>query len=332
MRSIVQGGTRSERQKSWEMGKISLKVLRDWYRYKSRSKKISNKRDIYRFPQGRWTDGERQGLAIVAIVKDEEAYLQEWIEFHAMLGCRAFFIYDNGSTDGTAALLENKSWSVPVKRIDWRGFDGIRGTQQFAYSHALANYGPDYRWMAFIDVDEFLFPLQDDTLLQTLDHMSDLPGITLPWYNFGPDGHDAKPEGLVIENYCERAALPYAESQSALLRFKSVVDPAKVVYGGTHTFGYEGKEGLVYNERGDEYPLWKMRDQDFVVSEKLRLNHYFTRSMSELRAKLEKGRVSKAGSLDMSAYDRRMQQYEIKLERDEKILRFVPELKRRMES
>lgn len=309
---------------------MKLKIVRDWLRSKTRKSRHGARREVFRFPQGRWTDGERRGLAMTAIVKDEVNYLKEWIEFHTLMGCRAFFIYDNGSTDGTAELLDNGDWEADVKRIDWRSFDGMKGTQKFAYSHALVNYGPNFRWMAFIDVDEFLFPLQDNTLLETLDGLSHLPGVTVPWYNFGFNGHDERPEGLVIENYLERASLPYDEARASLLRFKSVVDPLQVVSGGTHTFAYEGKEGTVFNERGDTAPFWKMRDPDFVISEKLRLNHYFTRSKSELNAKLEKGRVSKAGKTDMSAYERRLNQYEVSRERDEEILRFLPELKKRM--
>src|SRR4029079_6813486 len=44
-------------------------------------------------------------LSVVAIVKNEVRYLEEWLDFHCLVGCSHFYIYDNGSTDGTADLL-----------------------------------------------------------------------------------------------------------------------------------------------------------------------------------------------------------------------------------
>jgi hypothetical protein len=44
-------------------------------------------------------------LAIVAIVKNEEAYLEEWIDFHTLVGCSQFYIYNNNSSDRTPEIL-----------------------------------------------------------------------------------------------------------------------------------------------------------------------------------------------------------------------------------
>ena len=163
-------------------------------------------------------EGARDGLAIVAIVKDEAAYLEEWILFHAMLGVCSVILYDNGSTDGTADLVAQGHWGAEVKRLDWRSFDGIDAAQQLAYNHALANYGADHRWMAFIDVDEFLMPLEGADLPSALDRFAHQPGVTLPWVNFGPDGHCVMPAGLVTESYTERAAFPPRPAPPSLAR------------------------------------------------------------------------------------------------------------------
>ena len=45
-------------------------------------------------------------LAIAAIFRDEFDYLLEWFAWHQIAGFKKFFIADNGSTDGTVALLE----------------------------------------------------------------------------------------------------------------------------------------------------------------------------------------------------------------------------------
>ncbi len=35
-------------------------------------------------------------------------------------------------------------------------------SQTLAYAHAIMNFGADWRWMAFVDIDEFLFLAEGD--------------------------------------------------------------------------------------------------------------------------------------------------------------------------
>lgn len=302
---------------------------RDLWKGRLRAARGQNlKHEALRLPPRR--DGRRQGIAIAAIVKDEAPYLAEWIEFHAMQGVSAIYIYDNGSTDATVPLLENTAWQVPVRCIPWASFDGLSFTQRFAYAHALTNFGPDHRWMAFIDVDEFLFPLIDPDLPTAMGRFGNQPAVCLPWFNFGTSGHRTPPAGLVIENYRERAPFPPPPEGASLLRFKSIVDPAAVVLSGSHAFGFDDSGHRLYNEVGDKAEPGAMRRPGFARSDILRLNHYFTRSEAELAKKLAKGRVSRNGTVHQNAYDRRLAQYARSVEPDETILRHVPALKARL--
>jgi hypothetical protein len=152
----------------------------------------------------------------------------------------------------------------------------------------------------------------------------------MPWINFGPSGHQKKPDGLVIENYTERAAFPPPPEQYSLLRYKSIVNPREVDYVATHWFFLRGRGEILINDRRVEFPAHRKRDARYATADKLRLHHYFTRSHEEIERKLSKGRVSKAGRVNENALDRRLQQYELVKEKDEAILRFVPETKARL--
>lgn len=269
----------------------------------------------------------QQGIAIVAIIKDEAPYLAEWLEFHLMLGVRHICLYDNGSTDETPDVLAPYQRDGLVTLVPWHNFSLGLNPQRLAYTHAMTNFCWNDRWVAPIDVDEFLFPVDGESLERTLDEFLDLPVLNMPWINFGPSGHQKKPDGLVIENYTERAAFPPPPEQYSLLRYKSIVNPREVDYVATHWFFLRGRGEILINDRRVEFPAHRKRDARYATADKLRLHHYFTRSHEEIERKLSKGRVSKAGRVNENALDRRLEQYEMATEKDEAILRFVPNLR-----
>ena len=271
----------------------------------------------------------RGGICVVSVFKDEAPYLEEWIEFHRMLGVGGFVLYDNGSSDGSRALLAPYEAEGVVRVVDWRIFTDLVRPQALAHAHAVANHGARWRWMAFIDVDEFLFPLEGGSLLAALAAYDDLPSLSLPWMNFGPDGHVEKPPGLVIENYRERAVYPFRPDQYSLVRHKTLVDPCRVTAAGTHMHAVDGGPPASFTERRARITPETARDFRLLVSERLRLNHYFTRSEAEMARKLAKGRISRAGGVAPDALDNRLRQYRLATERDEAIQRFVPALKAR---
>ena len=107
-------------------------------------------------PPGASREG-RHGLAIVLIAKNEGRHIREWASFHARAGARAFFVYDDGSTDSTVPILRD-ALGAAVTVIPWaqRLNDAEFGreihNQVLAYAHAASNFGGAFRWMSFIDV------------------------------------------------------------------------------------------------------------------------------------------------------------------------------------
>lgn len=286
--------------------------------------------DLYKLPDIASDETPQSGIAIVTVVKDEAPYLAEWLEFHLMLGARHIYIYDNGSMDDTSLILAPYIRDGIVTLIPWRNFSQSLNPQRLAFTHALPNFCSGFRWVAPIDVDEFLFPVEGDLLDATLAQLAHQPVVNLPWINYGPSGHQQKPQGLVIENYTERAAFPLLPEQHSLLRYKSIVDPRQVDIAGTHCFCLKELGWTMMNDRGETFPETRSRDTRYASAEKLRLHHYFTRSHEEIERKLKKGRVSKSGSVNLNALDARLKQYALAVEKDEAILRFAPELKARL--
>ena len=234
---------------------------------------------------------DRKGVAIVLIVKNEARHIAEWAQFHHAAGVGAFFVYDNGSTDGTveairAALPDRALTVIPWRQPRFRTTWGREvHNQVLAYAHALMNFGPAYRWMAFIDVDEFVVPVTARSIPQALEGLEDAAHISLPWHMFGRNGHEVPPEGGVVKNYLHRAdpsKLTHGRN------FKCLVDPARVTEVGVHGFGIDGGfEGV--NDAGQKALHKDRAKPGFYSRQRLQLNHYYTRSNAELQAKIGRG-------------------------------------------
>ena len=234
-------------------------------------------------------DPARHGLAIVLIVRNEAAHIAEWARFHAAAGVRHFHVYNDGCTDGTIAVLMA---AVPgmVTVIPWhqkfRGGAREIHNQVLAYAHATRNFGGMYRWMAFIDVDEFLVPTGTD-LNAALGGLAACRSISLPWHMFGRSGHRDAPAGGIVANYTRRN--PDAMSDARGLRnFKMIVDPCHVTALKVHEMWVDGSTDTC-NDAGVRFTAAQRYTRAFYSTDRIQLNHYYTRSDAELRAKIARG-------------------------------------------
>jgi hypothetical protein len=224
------------------------------------------------------------GVVIVCIVKDEAAYLEEWIAYHAAVGVDHFLIYDNGSTDGSAELLERYQNHGLVTRIDWP----LRGGQLGAYNHAIRFFGGAADWLAFYDVDEFLVPLLDDDIPTFLARFEDAAVVRVPRLEFGFSGHRTPPDGLTIDAYTQVANVLDLDPDLPP-RVKSIVRPRAVSAIDIHlAFPADAPPAGVPTETVEE-----------TVRGVAQLNHYYTRSFDEFEAKRFRG--SATGRIDRAA-------------------------------
>lgn len=89
-------------------------------------------------------------IAICAIAKNEELYLDEWINYHLSIGVDHIFVNDNNDLTHDMLKIDNSSVTV----IDVRGKKYYQNT---AYSTCFKKYKSDFDWFIFIDVDEFIY-------------------------------------------------------------------------------------------------------------------------------------------------------------------------------
>ena len=225
-------------------------------------------------------------LAACTIYRDAARYLPEWIEFHRLMGVERFLLYDNGSTDDHQEVLrpyvEEGLATVHAWPEPFLGRKGRPRAIVTAFEHCTGAHRDDARWIACLDLDEFLFTPDGAPLPQVLRDYERHPGVVVSRAEFGPSGHVTQPDGLVIANYVQRRPLRPDEEAP----YKSIIDPSRVARCLTaHSFVY--RDGLAVDE--DERPVdvrWRTTRKP-VAWARLRVHHYWSKSEEERIRKAE---------------------------------------------
>ena len=273
-----------------------IKKLKE-IRQKYKEKRYSRKRVKEIFSEGlqlpHKINNVGNDIAIVGIFKNESPYIAEWIKFHRMVGFTRFILYDNGSDDRSADIARENSLGDDVTVIDWEHFNVRYGTQFLAYSHAAANFGDQCKWMCFIDIDEFLFPIEHLPIGEILERYKEIPSIAIPWHMYGTSGHKTPPDGGVIANFRQRVSFPPAGKDIKILyKYKSIFQPRYLVSCHLHLPLMSLYPDHFFNENKEKIPVKSRFDTRFACSDIFRLNHYYTRDMETLEKKLKSGRAN----------------------------------------
>lgn len=239
-------------------------------------------------------------FGICAVFKNESRYLCEWLEFHALVGVDHFFLYDDASTDDFMTVLQ--PW-IDRGQVTLRPAKGHR--QKRIYNHCLRHGANKCRWIAFIDIDEFLFSPERKLLPDTMERYDSVPAVFVQWILFGSNGHQQPPSGGTLDNYTKSLGLegsinddfvngkggPKSQYVTGWARDgKSIVNPRAVIEMGIH-IPHQMAWGTVVNESfGPGIPKTDPRTP--FSCDILRINHYWSRSRDELTAKLLRGTVS----------------------------------------
>lgn len=216
-------------------------------------------------------------VALVCIAKNEDNYIQEWVEYHLKLGFDDVFIYQND----WRCLIENPN----VYKVE---FDGI-GKQMEAYNHFIQNNYMNYDWAAFIDVDEFIVLKKHANIKDFIaDYEEKTDSIAINWVFFTDAG-----QLTVINNN-------YQVIDRFTKRFPNIDQHIKTIS--------RLRKYLKYDHPHFSNMVW--RDANFNIGhgpfnptgngDIVQLNHYFSKTLEEFTEKIMRGRADlKTGQLRM---------------------------------
>lgn len=289
-----------------------------------------------------------QYLAVCAIFRDEAPYLAEWLAFHELMGVGHFYLYNNNSSDDFRAVIQPFVDQGLVTLLDWP-VPFHQRAQRKAYAHCLDAVRGKVRWLACIDIDEFLFAPADETLVAALTEFEDWPGVVVNWQVYGSSGHLKESAEPVIERFTRRAPVNWVRNR----KVKTIVNPARTLAPtGVHHFDYVDN-GLAVDEKktrvtatrrsgfrrrlkpwvGKLGPLLRYTDpysaadinKKTVTVDHLRINHYPIKSREEFaRKSLLKKKKRRYEFIDYFAYHDRNEV------EDPVLGQFLPALKERL--
>ena len=211
--------------------------------------------------------------AICVIIKDENDYLDEWLDYHLNLGIDEIFLYEDYGSKSHEDIVKPYGDRVHLNSIDVifnspypnkNVIDTGENIQVQLFYYFTKFYKNVFDWVLFNDIDEFLIlkqPLHD--LLKEYD---DKPGLLLHWRWYGASGHIKKPEGKVMDNYkkCYKFHSDFPYNMKSFLNCKK----------------FKNWEQPTHKVEGAVFPLTEWGGH------KAWINHYFTKSWEEWKTKI----------------------------------------------
>ena len=201
-------------------------------------------------------------LSVVAILKNEAPYLQEWLDYHLIAGVDYFH--------APGAVMQMPVYNDAVKRFKFQS-----------------------RYMAFIDGDEFIYPKsRGGVIVDVVDEiLADKPnaaGLAINWQMFGSNGQDkADYSRGVLERFTRRAPIDDACNHAV----KTIANPRKIYFIYNPHCARYFEECYPVNENGNAVTGRVPNAANIpVTAEKIAVNHYYVKSREEYLLKMQRGR------------------------------------------
>lgn len=215
-------------------------------------------------------------VVLVCIAKNEENYIDEWIQYHIKLGFSKIFIYENDwRYDGdfkNSNFIELIEFDGPLKQVE-------------AYNYFIENYYKDYNWAGFIDVDEFVVLKQDKDISSFLEKYNEYNSLGLNWNMFGSNGLKFDGEYSVIKRFlkCHKKLI---KEIKCFINFKKAKNKLKFLKNCPHNVLNKDCTITVdkQNYINGSLNTYNLENRDIAY-----LNHYYVKTRDEWDNKIARG-------------------------------------------
>lgn len=232
------------------------------------------------------SDASKYFLSALVRVKDEARFLPEWIAYHASIGIDHFYVYDNGSTDGTRDVIGPFISRGMVTLVDWPAIPISPGAERDFIRHRAH----ETEWVAFLDADEYIVEAAPGDLIALLRGAATWPAVALNWRYFGSSGHEQVPEGLILT--------AFTQANSQINRHVKVVAKTQAIHRTRNSHNFYYRRGRLARTPDGRRVLASFSDAARGAGLRVGINHYVYRSRADALRKVRRGFVDAQGLRD----------------------------------
>lgn len=223
-------------------------------------------------------------FSITAIFKDEAKYLNEWLEYHRILGVDHIYLYNNFSTDDYMIVLQSFIDDDFITLTEWP----YEMSQILAYEDCYKRFRNETFWLMFLDLDEFICPLYDTNIKKWISKFEKYPSVIMFWLMFGTNGLIEYAENqLVIEQYTHSWNKVRNVGKHVL---NTSFEPIKMyhhyVFCKFKLFGFDLKLPMISE---NYWFILYPEIQTIPNKNTIQINHYWSKCLNEYIRKIDKG-------------------------------------------
>lgn len=256
---------------------------------------------------GQLRDGSVSRFLAILTVRNEAAFLLEWLAHHRAAGFTDFLVFSNDCQDGTSQMLDRLQDIGQLTHVPNDGpYDkaGIQFTAlKQAARHPLVKAAD---WILVLDVDEFVnIHAGDGTLPCLLEALPEADAITLTWRLFGNAGKLRFEDAPVTETFT-RCAPEVMHWPWRAAMFKTLYrNDGTYRKPGIHRPRSAGKDRLEAfrwfdcqgRELGGQFKTKRLfSDYGQPLYRFAQLNHYPLGAMESYVLKADRGRANRSAS------------------------------------
>lgn len=210
-------------------------------------------------------------VSICSMIKDEQNYLKEWIEYHLNIGFTSIYLYEDDTTNSTShqdICMEYPNVFLSKFTDMVKPHKRLRNKQCELFNAFLKVYCDKVDYVAFIDIDEFVTFEEGYSMTDLIEGCNKRGAILLPWKCYGANGLVENPTFKVVETFTREALNTNRVDPNA---YKSFV---KVKMNDGHMLNHH-----LHN-------MAKAFCPSRISYRKFWINHYITKSFKEYCDKL----------------------------------------------
>lgn len=229
---------------------------------------------------------ENKRVAIVAIARLENDYINEWIGHHLGIGVNHIYVYDNSSSE--EEKLRYRIYDEYSDRVSVIPAYDKQQYQMPAYKEAYNTYGDLYDYMIYIDIDEFIMLQQDETINDFVQRLpDDCECYRMNWEIYGDSGIvNRDTSSSVVKDFKKPAKTKRNSTTKSIIKGRlNNIDFISVHYAVRNVNGEYSNLKTYYGNMIDitsELPIksksLNIHKIDYTY---IKLNHYITKSICE---------------------------------------------------